>query len=87
MTSINDPASVRGAFLEVLSSVVPGVSGAAITDDVDLREALELDSMDVLRLLVKVKERFGAEVPAVETSQFFTTAGAVAWLCTHAARS
>jgi acyl carrier protein len=84
MTHPPDTATLRAAFLDVLSSVVPGVFAAPLSDEVDLREALELDSMDILRVVVKLKERFGVEVPAAETSQLFTTAGAVAWLSAHA---
>ena len=39
--------------------------------------------MDILRVLVGVKERFGVEVPDADTSKFFRVGSAVAWIKAH----
>lgn len=74
---------LRRHFLESIAVVVPSARGVPIADDADLREELELDSMDMLRVLVGIKERFGVEVPDADTPKFFTVGGAVAWLKSH----
>lgn len=71
---------IRRAFLDAVCAVAPDARGATPADDEDLRDALELDSMDMLRVLVGVKERTGVEVPETDTPKFFTIAGAVAAL-------
>lgn len=50
---------IRRAFLDAVATVAPDARGVTLADDEDLREALELDSMDMLRILVGLKERTG----------------------------
>lgn len=82
MTTQTDEA-LRAAFLEAIASVVPSTRGTTVSDTADLRDELELDSMDMLRVLVGLKERLGVNVPEVDTPHFFTVGGAVAWLKSH----
>ena len=76
-------SEIRAHILDAIATVVPAARGVALNDDVDLREELELDSMDILRVLVGVKERFGVEVPDADTSKFFRVGSAVAWIKAH----
>ncbi len=85
MTTSLTTDALRAHFLDAIATVVPSARGVAVADDADLREELELDSMDMLRVLVGIKERLGVEVPEVDTPKFFTVAGAVAWLKSHLA--
>ena len=80
---MTDP-EIRAHILDAIATVVPSARGVALADDVDLREELELDSMDILRVLVGVRERFGVEVPDADTSKFFRVGSALAWIKTHA---
>lgn len=68
---------IRRAFLDAVATVAPDARGVTLADDEDLREALELDSMDMLRILVGLKERTGVAVKETETPKFFTVGGAV----------
>jgi acyl carrier protein len=71
---------IRRAVLDAIAAVAPDARNATPGDDEDLRDALELDSMDMLRVLVGVKARTGVEVPEADTPKFFTINGAVAAL-------
>jgi acyl carrier protein len=54
---------LRQQILECIASVAPEASLDTLPGDVDLRDELDLDSMDFLRVLIAVKEATGVEVP------------------------
>jgi len=57
---------LREAVLGILGSIAPEVDLAAIRPDADLREELDIDSMDFLRFVVRVHERLGVSIPESE---------------------
>jgi acyl carrier protein len=71
---------LKALFLTAIATVAPDAQGQGLADDADLRDELELDSMDMLRVLVVLKERLGVEVPEADTPKLFTIGGAVAYL-------
>lgn len=73
-------AALRQAVLDAVAAVAPEARGKPIDDDADLREELDLDSMDFLRVLVGLKERTGVEVPEADAPRLFTLGGAVSYL-------
>lgn len=77
--SVSDE-ELRRALLEAIAAVAPESRGASIPGDVDVREHLDLDSMDFLRVLVGLKERLGVDVPEVDAPRLVTLDGAVAYL-------
>ena len=68
---------VRATALEVLAGIAPETAGAELADDVPLRDQVDLDSMDVLNLLLGVQERLGVEVAAQDAAQCETLDGLV----------
>lgn len=54
---------VRKAVVEALGSVAPEADTSALSPGADLRDELDIDSMDFLRFLVLLKEKVGVEVP------------------------
>src|SRR3972149_2063737 len=54
----------RATVLRVLGAIAPEADLAALRDDVDLREQLDLDSMDVLNFVVGLHAAPGGGVPA-----------------------
>jgi acyl carrier protein len=53
----------RGVIVEVLHEIAPEVDFASLPGDTDLREDLDLDSMDFLNFVTALHERTGVEVP------------------------
>ena len=47
----------------ILGGIAPEIDLARARPDVDLRDEMEIDSMDFLRFVVGLKERLGVEVP------------------------
>ncbi len=57
---------IRALLLEVLAAIAPEADLAALDPREDLREQLEIDSMDLLNFAIGVHERTGVEIPEVD---------------------
>ncbi len=53
----------KTVILEILADVAPDADASTLAPGVDLRDELDLDSVDFLGVLVAVGERLGVEVP------------------------
>ena len=53
---------------------------SALSDDRDMREALDLDSMDFNNLIIAIHKRTGIDVPELDYRKLFTMRGAIAYL-------
>ena len=71
---------IRATVLRVLGEIAPEADLAALRDDVDLREQLDLDSMDVLNFVVGIPAALGVEIPEADYPRFATLAGGVEYL-------
>jgi acyl carrier protein len=71
---------LRTLLLDVLSDVAPETDPAAVDPTEDLRDELDLDSMDELNMITKVSERLGIDVPEDDYPKLRTLDGAVAYL-------
>ena len=69
---------IEAAVVEAIHEVAP--EATVIPPDVNLREELDLDSMDFLNVLVGIQKRLGVEVPETDYAKVQTLAGAVAYL-------
>lgn len=67
-------------MLEELANLAPETEGLPLADDIDLREALDLDSMDVLNLLIALSKRLEIDIPDVDAKNLVTLAGGAAYL-------
>jgi acyl carrier protein len=73
-------ADIRRAVLEALAAVAPEADLQRLDPSEDVREALDLDSMDVLRFATQLAERLGVEVPEPDYARITTVDGCVAYL-------
>ncbi len=71
---------VERAVLQHLSDVAPDTDPTSVGPDEDLRDALDLDSMDMLRLVQALHRDLGVEVAEVDYRQLTTLRGAVDYL-------
>lgn len=74
------PQALRDILLETLGEIAPEADLASVDDEESLREELDLDSMDFLRLVQRLHERLGVEVPELDYPQLDTLASAVDYL-------
>lgn len=71
----------RRIAAEVLAGIAPEAELAGVGDDEDLREALDLDSMDFLNFVIGLAQRSGMKIPEADTPRLRTLRGVVAYLC------
>jgi acyl carrier protein len=77
-------AEARELLAEVFSRFAPEVDFAAIDPRADLREQLDIDSLDFLNALVAIHERTGVDVPESDYAQVATLGAAAAYLAARA---
>lgn len=73
-------AALRHLLLDVIGTIAPETRGRIVADAADLREAFDLDSMDMLNVVRALQTRLGVDVPAADTPRLYTLASAVALL-------
>lgn len=74
---------LRTVLLDVIDSVAPGSVPEVIDDDADIRDEMDLDSMDLLNIIAAVHERIGIEIPEADMEQITTLNKAVSYLSRH----
>jgi acyl carrier protein len=74
---------VRAVVQEELGNIAPEMDIGAIDASADLREALDIDSMDFLNFITAMHRRLGVNVPEVDYPKLTTLNGAVAYLETR----
>jgi acyl carrier protein len=74
------PDEIRSAVLRALGDVAPEADLAALRPDADLRDTLDLDSMDFLNVVIALHRTLGVDVPETDYPKLATLAGAVAYL-------
>ena len=74
-----DATRARALAAEVLAGIAPEADLAAVGEDDDLREALDLDSMDFMNFVIGVSRASGRNVPEADTPKLRTLRGLVAY--------
>jgi acyl carrier protein len=74
------PADIRDIIVEEIGNIAPEVDAASLTDDADLREALDLDSMDIFNLVLALSQRLKIDIPEVDASKLVSLGGGVTYL-------
>jgi acyl carrier protein len=76
MTTIN----VRAVVREELTRIAPDVEFEAVDPHADIREAFDIDSMDVLNFVTGLHQKLSVNIPEIDYPQLLTIDGAVAYL-------
>ncbi|MCR6493232.1 acyl carrier protein [Cellulomonas sp. P24] len=75
-----DETTIRSTVLRVLGEVAPEVELGTVDPAEDLRDQLDLDSMDILNLAIGLFQATGVEVPERDYARIVTVDGCVAYL-------
>ena len=68
---------IRSTLLACLSDIAPEIDANEIEDDMDLRDELDLDSMDILRWVQGIHKALGVEIPEEDYGKIGTLGAAV----------
>jgi acyl carrier protein len=71
---------VKAVLLEELGNVAPDADLAALDPSADLRQAIDIDSMDFLNWMIALHKRLGVEVPEADYGKLATLGGAAAYV-------
>jgi acyl carrier protein len=74
---------IRAVIVEELGNIAPDMDVASVKPDADLREALDIDSMDFLNFITALHQRLGIDIPERDYSRLFTLAAAIAYVEEH----
>ena len=70
----------KSTICEILGSIAPEADFSTVSGGEDLREALDLDSMDFLNFVIALHERTGIDIPEADYPKLRTIDGTVAYL-------
>jgi acyl carrier protein len=76
-------SDIQKVVQEELNNIAPEVDLAGIDPAADLREALDIDSMDFLNFITAIHHRLGIDIPEIDYPKLVTLNGAVEYLTTH----
>jgi len=71
---------IRKVVQEALSNIAPEVDLAGIDPAGDLREVLDIDSMDFLNFITAIHHRLGVNISELDYPKLVTLDGAVAYI-------
>lgn len=71
---------VRAAVVRIIGDVAPDAELDDLDPAVDLRDELDIDSMDFLSILVGIREQLGVEVPEADYQRVRTLDALIAYV-------
>jgi acyl carrier protein len=74
---------IRKVVQEELGNIAPEADLASLDPAADLRDTLDVDSMDFLNFITAIHHRLGINIPEIDYPKLGTLDGAVAYLTAH----
>ena len=71
---------IRKVIQEELNNIAPEVDIASVNPAANLREAIDIDSMDFLNFIIAVHHRLGIDIPEIDYPKLSTLDGAFAYI-------
>ncbi len=74
---------IKALILRELKKIAPEVESDQIDPAIDLREQVDLDSMDILNLAIAIHEATGVDIPEADYPQMTSLDSAIGYLRTR----
>ncbi len=71
---------LKRVVIEELITIAPEFTPDEIDAEADLREEMDIDSMDFLNFVIALHKKLGIDIPEADYPQLFTVNGAVDYL-------
>jgi acyl carrier protein len=71
---------IRKSVVDALTRIAPEIDATSIESTSNLRDQLDLDSMDFLNFVLAMHDRLGIEIPEADYPRLSTLDGAVGYL-------
>ena len=75
-----NPQEIRATVLASLADVAPEADPSSLAPNADLRDALDIDSMDFLRFVVALHDRLHVDIPENDYPKVRTLEACVEYL-------
>jgi acyl carrier protein len=72
--------AIRAVLQEELGNIAPEMDLQSLEPAADLREALDIDSMDFLNFVIAVHRRLNVDIPEIDYPKIVTLDGALKYL-------
>lgn len=73
-------AEIRKVVQEELNNIAPEADLANVNPAADLREAIDIDSMDFLNFIIAIHHRLGIDIPEIDYPKLVTLDRAIAYI-------
>ncbi len=73
-------ANVKAEILKILEEVAPDAELGELDENADLRDELDIDSMDFLNVVVGIHEALAVEIPEADYPQLVSLQNLVAYV-------
>jgi acyl carrier protein len=80
------PNDIRAVVKDELGRIAPEVEFEGIDVTLDLREQIDIDSMDFLNLITGLHTRLGIEIPEADYPKLSTLEGVISYLAAATAQ-
>jgi acyl carrier protein len=74
-------AEAKALIIDVLAGIAPEADFTGLPGQAQLRDELDLDSMDFLNFISALHERTNLDIPESDYSQLSTLHDAISYLC------
>jgi len=74
------PDAIRDGVLRLLQEIAPEADLGALDPDVNLRDQLDIDSMDALNFMIGLHKAFGVEIPERDYARLATINQCISYL-------
>jgi acyl carrier protein len=71
---------LKSAIIEEIGNIAPDADLSSAPAAADLREAFDMDSMDIFNLVVALSQRLGIDIPDVDAHNLVTVGGGTEYL-------
>ena len=71
---------IRKVIQEELNNIAPEADIASVDPAADLREAIDIDSMDFLNFVIAIHRRLGIDIPEIDYPKLVTLDRAFAYI-------
>jgi acyl carrier protein len=71
---------IRKVIHEELNNIAPEADLASVNPTADLREAIDIDSMDFLNFVIAIHHRLSIDIPEIDYPKLVTLDGAFAYI-------
>ena len=74
------PEEIREIIVDTLGNIAPEADASGLDPKADIRESLDIDSLDFLNFVIALHGRLHVDIPETDYPRLFTLGGAVDYL-------